>query len=163
MKKIGFICMMVLLAAVGMSSCAESSEKKVKNVANKIEANEELTAEDYTCMIDYVGDYAEKAQKYVDMMINGTDNAEATAGMNQLKDEYPYLDTFRNCIRVTPMSKFSSENLEQIGKYAGYIEFSAPAGYTLTTDPAAAGMEVAAPSVDNGVVAGAVDTIEIKR
>lgn len=163
MKKLGIICMMAIIAAIGMSSCEESSEKKDKEIAYKIENNEALSSDDYSRMIAYVGEYAEKAQKYIDMQINGEDNSEAVAGLANLKEEYPLVETFRDCIKVTPLNKLSNDNLDEIAKYAGLIEFSAPVGYTIQTDPEAAGLEEATPATDNGVIAGAVDTLEVKR
>ena len=154
---------MAVLLAIGMSSCTESSEKQDKAISYKIESNEQLSEEDYGRMIDYVGEYAQKAQKYVDMQINGTDTQEATQGMQKLAEEYPLVDQFRNCIRQTPLEKLSASNQEKIGQYAGLIEFSAPAGYDIQTNAKAAGLEVATPETDNGVVAGAVDTLKVKR
>lgn len=163
MKKISIICLMAIIAAIGMSSCQESAEKKDRDVAFKIENNEALNADDYSRIIEYVGQYAEKAQKYVDMQINGEDAVEANEGLTRLAGEYPLLNTFRNCLKETPADKLSEDNLKEVGRYAGYIEFSAPQGYTITTDPEAAGLEVAAPEEENGVIAGAVDTLTVDR
>lgn len=164
MKKIGIMCAMALLGAVGMGSCAESSEKQEQNIAYKIENHESLSAEDYSAMIDYVGEYAEKAQKYVDMQINGENLQEAAEGMAKLNEEFPLLTVYRNCIRFTPSSALSAENLEKIGKYAGYIEFSAPSGYTMqTASPQDAGLIEAAPDSTNGVVAGSVDNVKLEE
>lgn len=163
MKKLGIICLMAVAGAVGLASCVESSEKKEQDIAYKIENKEALTAEDYSTMIDYVGEYAEKAQKYVDMQINGENLEEAAEGMAKLNQEFPLLTVYRNCIRFTPSSALSADNLEKVGKYAGYVEFSAPAGYTLATDaPDAAGLEVATPDSVNGVVAGGVDNVKVE-
>lgn len=163
MKKILLICVMAIAAGSMLVSCQESAEKKDRAVAYKIENNEALTTDDYARIISYVGEYAEKAQKYVDMQINGENVAEAQAGMDRLKAEYPLVDEFRNCLRVTPVANLSEENLQEIGKYAGYIEFSAPAGYDIQTLPGEAGLEEAAPAEENGVVAGSVDTLEIQE
>ena len=161
MKKFGIICMAAVIAAISLSSCAETSEKKEQTIAYKIENGEALTQEEYSDIISYVGEYAEKAQKYVDMQINGENLTEAAAGIKQLDEEFPYLQEFRNCIRFTKSDSLSTENLEKVGQYAGYIEFTAPSGYTISTDQEA-GLELAAPSTDNGVVAGAVDTIKVE-
>lgn len=162
MKKLSILCMTVVLAGMSLVSCVESSEKQEKALAYKIENHEELTSDDYSTMIEYVGEYAEKAQKYVDMQINGDNLSEAAEGMAKLKEEYPLLDVYRNCIRFTAASELSPENLKKVGEYAGYIEFTAPSGYTLQTDPKAEGMEVAAPDSVNGVVAGAVDNVKVE-
>lgn len=162
MKKIGIMCVLAVAAAAGLSSCVESTAKQEQNIAYRIENHEELTSEDYSTMIDYVGEYAEKAQKYVDMQINGENLEEAAEGMARLNEEFPLLNVYRNCIRFTAASSLSPENLEKIGQYAGYIEFTAPSGYTLQPDPKAEGIEVAAPDSVNGVVAGAVDNVKVE-
>ena len=164
MKKIGIMLTAAILAAIGISSCQESAEKTQKAIAYKIENKEALTADEYATVIDYVGQYAEKAQKYVDMQINGEDLTEAAAGMKKLNDEYPLVDTYRQCLRFTPCSDLSAENLELVKKYAGYVEFTAPSGYTIqTAGPEMAGLEEAVPDSANGVIAGAVDTTAVDR
>lgn len=157
MKKLGIICLMALFAIAGMVSC-QSSANADKEIQNKIEHDGELTQEDYTHMIKYVGEFAEQAQKYVTQ--NG---ASSTEEIDQLKKEYPYLDMFRDEIASGALKDFSKENLELIGKYAGLTEFTAPAGFNLQTDPNAAGIEVAAPDSANGVIAGGVDTVKVKK
>ena len=162
MKKIVLFCMVALMGTLVFTSCQATDEKEDKALANKIEAGETLDASDYDLMIEYVGQYAEKAQKYVDMQINGTDSQEATEGMATLGEEYPYVETFRNCLKATPVDKLSAENLEKVAKYAGYVEFSAPEGYTIqTAGPENAGLEEAVPQEENGVIAGAVDTTTV--
>lgn len=164
MKKINLLLSAALVAVIGMTSCQESQEKKDRAIADKIECNEALSSEDYSRIISYVGEYAEKAQKYVDMQINNEDVEEANTEMATLKEEYPLVDTFRDCLRATSLESLSPEDIEQIGKYAGLVEFSAPAGYTIQTNgPEDAGLEVASPDSVNGVIAGAVDTLEVKR
>ena len=153
---------MVVMGVIGLAGCQESEQKAESAIAFKIENHEALTADDYSIMIGYVGEYAEKAQKYVDMQINGTDLEEAAAGMQKLNQEFPYLNLYRNCIRFTPSSSLNADNLEKVGQYAGYVEFSAPAGYTIQTDSEAAGLEEAIPATDNGVVAGAVDNVRVE-
>ena len=160
MKKIGIFCAAALFAAASLASCQETSEKQEQNLSYKIENGEALTADEYSQIIDYVGEYAEKAQKYVDMQINGTDLAEAAAGFKKLNEEFPFVSEYRTCLRFTPASSLSEENLEKVGKYAGYVEFTAPSGYTIGTDQEAAGLEVQTPDTDNGVVAGAVDEVK---
>ena len=162
MKKFGIACMIALTGAIGLSSCQESSEKTEQNIAFKIENREALTPDEYSSIIDYVGEYAEKAQPYVDMQINGNDLEEAAAGMEKLNQEFPLVNTYRECIRFTPASALTPDNLEKVAKYAGYVEFSAPSGYTIQTTSEAAGLEEATPSTDNGVVAGAVDDVKLE-
>lgn len=154
---------MGLMGAIGLSSCQETSERQDREIADKIQSDATISADDYSRIIEYVGEYAQKAQKYVDMQINGEDQAEAKAGMDKLNAEYPFVDAFRNCLRQTPVSSLSDANLREVAKYVQYIEFSAPAGYTIETNQEAAGMEVATPDSVNGVIAGAVDTFKVER
>ena len=162
MKKSGLLAVAAIAGVLTFGSCQESSEKQEGNIAFKIENKEAISQDEYATIIDYVGEYAEKAQKYVDMEINGDNLAEAAYDLNKLNEEFPYLTVYRNYLRLTPSSCLSEENLEKVGKYAGYIEFTAPSGYTLETAPASdAGMAVEAPPVDNGVVAGAVDDVKV--
>lgn len=158
MKRLSYFCVMAFFALICFSSCQESTEKKDKVIAYKIESNEALSPEDYTRMIEYVGEYAEKAQQYV-----VGDSQEDSENLAKLAQEYPLLDTFRNCIGMTPLAKFSDTDKELIAKYAGLVMFTPPMGYTLQTDPEAAGLEVATPDSANGVIAGAVDSLELKR
>lgn len=159
MKKLGIICFMAILAAFGLNSCGGAGTKaEDKAIAEKIENGEDLTSDDYSHLINYVGEFAQKAQPYV---VEGGDSANEE--LATLRDEYPYLDTFRECLKVTPVDKLSDSNLSEVGKYAGLIEFSVPIGYALTTDPEAAGLEVAVPDSANGVIAGAVDTVTVKN
>lgn len=161
MKKLGIICVLAFAAASTLISCQESSEKVENTIAIKIENKEALNDDEIGTMIDYVGEYAEKAQKYVDMEINDENSAEAMAGMTKLNEEYPYLSLYRTYIRFTPSSSLNAENLEKVGKYAGLVEFTAPAGYTIDTmGTQDAGLEEVAPQTDNGVVAGAEDNVK---
>lgn len=163
MKKFGILCVMALFAAIAFSSCQDGSSDQDKALAQKIENNEELSSSDYSHMIEYVGAYAEDAQKYLDMQINGDNLAEAKEGLAKLATDYPYVGVYRACIAAAPLNKFSTDDLEKIAKYAGLIEFTAPAGYTLpTAGPDAAGLEEAIPDSANGVIAGAVDTVQVK-
>lgn len=156
MKKIGFFLISALLIIGGLASCGSKSSDET--LATMIENGDQLSQEDYTVIINYVGEYAEKAQQYA--VATGDEAAEQLAN---LKKEYPYLAVYRDCIGATSLKDLSKENLELIGKYAGYVEFTTPAGFTIQTNPEAAGLEVATPDSANGVIAGAVDTIEVKR
>lgn len=159
MKKIGLMMVASIVALFTMVSCGGAgTSAEDRAIEQKIENGEELTSEDYTHIINYVGEYAEKAQEYV---VNGGEDANEE--LAELNEEYPLVDTFRECLKITPLDKFNGDNLKLIGKYVGYIEFSAPNGYMIQTDANAAGMEVATPDSANGVVAGAVDTTKVKK
>ena len=157
MKKILF-CMMAIIAAITITSCGNTADDAAK-IAEKIQNNETLEASDYTAMIKYVGAYAEKLQ---DAAVNGTD-AQLNEEVTQLNAEYPYAELFRSCIAKTPITQFSDEDMKLIEKYAGYVEFTAPDGTQIQTDPNAAGLEEATPDTLNGVDAGAVDTVKVEE
>ena len=161
MKKIKAIALFSLLTVLGLASCQQTEERACQDVANKIQNNEALTDDDYTRMIEYVGDYAQKAEQYV---VN--DNSEQLQGeLQQLNKEYPLVDTFRNCIKNTPLDKFNSDNMALLQKYGGLTEFDVPEGMTLQTDKDAAGLIVETPQnqQDSAVVAGAVDEAKIEN
>lgn len=149
MKSVKILLAGAILASGLMVSCKESNDKLDKNLAYKIENKEALTDVDYTRMIEYVGEYAVKAQKYEDDLINGVNQIEAQEGLDKLNAEFPYLVTFRNCIKTTPVEKFSSDNKELLVKYQNYIEFSLPLDMTYQTLPGEAGIIV---DDTNGVV-----------
>ena len=160
MKKFGIIYFMAILAAFGLNSCGDGAGSTAQDraIADKIENGEELTSEDYSHIINYVGEFAQKAQPYA---VETSD--KASEEMANLRSEYAYLATFRSCLETTPVDKLSDDDLKEIGKYAGLIEFSVPIGYTLTTNPDAAGIEVAVPDSANGVIANVVDTVAIDK
>lgn len=163
MKKIGFTLMTVVLATLGLMSCSPTSqeaEKGEKALAEKIINKEPISQDDYSVMIDYVGEYAKKAQNYLDMEINGENNQEASDELAKLNQEYEFVKTFRDCIAATPSTELNEKNLEKVAKYAGLIEFTAPQGYTIVTNEEAAGMEEQTPDTTNGVVAGEVVTVK---
>lgn len=152
---------MAVAVMIGLVSCGEGTDKKDKEIATKVVNHEALTPEDYSRIIKYVGEYAEKAQKYVDMKINGTDDGTADKELAALNAEYPYVDAFRGCLRQTSVSQLSEKDMELVHKYAGLIEFTAPADYNIETMPAQeAGVEMETPDTTNGVVAGAVDEVK---
>lgn len=157
MKKLSYICMMALFAVFFLNSCGGTDSGKDQKIADKIANKETLSPEDYTRMIEYVGEYAEKAQNYA-----VGQSEEDSQKLSELTAEYPHLDAFRNCIKATPLDKFSASDVEIMQKYAGLVEFSAPDGFQIQTNPKAAGMEVAAPDSANGVIAGAVDSLVVK-
>lgn len=159
MKKIRFVLALSIMAVFGLVACHGTEEGACQDVANKINNHEELTNDDYTRMIEYVGEYAEKAQQYV----VAADDAENQAALQKLQEEYPLVNLFRDCIKQTPADKFDSDNKALIEKYGGLVEFTMPESMSLTTDPDAAGVLVESPDSANGVIAGAVDTIKVEK
>lgn len=161
MKKIKTLLAFTFVVLLGLTACQQSVEREAQNVADKINNKEALTEDDYTLMIKYVGEYAEKAQPIV---VN--ENGQQMQGqLDAIKQEYPLADIFRNCIKSTPIDKFNKDNLDLLQKYGGLVEFTMPEGMTLQTDPQAAGIEMATPPAgdNNGVVAGGVDEVKVEK
>ena len=158
MKKLSFFFMMALLAVAGLVACNDTKGEAEQAIVDKIQKNQALTQDDYAKMIEYVGEYATKAEPYV-----VGEGPQAQEGLTQLKSKYPFAQTFNDCIKNTPTEKFNKSNLKKIQKYAGLVMFDAPEGYEINTDPQAAGIEVQTPDSANGVIAGGVDTVKVEK
>lgn len=122
----------VLMLVAVMASCG-SKIPSAQQVASKIDNGQQLSQEDYTAMIDYVGEYANKAQGYFNT-INSQPN-DSTAEYTKAADEmaalyqkYPYLDTFRKCLASADMSQFDTANQELINQYVNDESFPLPVG-----------------------------------
>lgn len=154
------LLLIALLAGVMTTACSSSNE--AENVNAKIEKGETLTAADYTVIIEYMGQFAEKAQPIQDNINNlPAEDPKAVPYQDQLsklKEEYPLLDSFKTVLVKATEAEVGADNVALVNKYAGYEWFTSPDWATINTDPEAAGIEVAMPDNDsNGVVAGAVD------
>lgn len=116
------------------TSMALSPEQQ-QNVAERLEKGQPLTDMEFLGVIRYVGEFAQKAQPFVDQKINsnaGSKEAkEADDSMKKLRAEYPYYAIYARCVENTPLDKLSKEDMELINSYANYEWFSTPAGYTL--------------------------------
>lgn len=159
----------ILLVAVGVGFLATScsGDGEASKVAKKLEKGEALNHGDYTCLIDYLGKFAEKAQPIQDQINNlPAGNAGAKAYQEQLdalRKKFPLVETFTDALdRATP-EEVGTNNVALVDKYAGYEWFSAPSWAQENFDPAIGGVELQAPSSDTtGVVAGAVDEAKVK-
>lgn len=126
----GLLAVMLLsLMAVACGSKAPSAE----DVARKIDAKEVLTQADYSTMIDYCGEYAKKAQQYLDIINSQPDasspeSVKATSDMAALYAEYRYLDMFRSVIDNTEESILGESNVKKVEEYAKYEAFPLPDG-----------------------------------
>ena len=135
MKKLHLLFVMAFMAVIGLASC-ENPNKEADAVAQKLQAGEQLSEQEITDLINYVGEYAKKAQGDVDDEINGTDTEQAHVDMEKLNEEYKYVDLFRNYLKNVDFTTLSNENLELIGNYAHYEEFTVPAKMDFSVDPA---------------------------
>lgn len=168
MKKIGKI-LIALVAVVGMTmlySCGNKEE--AAKVAEKIEAGQQLSSGDYTVIIDYLGNFAEKAQPVQDEINNlsATDpkTAELQTQLDGIRKKFNYLDLFNKVIESASQSEIGADNVALVNKYAGYEWFNAPGWATINSDPEVGGLELETPDSDStGVVAGAVDELQVKE
>lgn len=157
---------MALFAIIGLASCDSANNKEADIVANKLQAGEQLNEQEITELINYVGEYAKKAQGDVDDEVNGTDTAEAAVDMNKLNEEYSHIDLFRDYIKNLDVSTLSEANLALIQKYAHYEEFTAPQQMDFSVDPneKAAGFVEETPGSDSSaVVATDVEQVVEKK
>lgn len=128
MKKI--MTMMAVALCFIMASCAGSATDP-SAVASKIEKGQSLTEADYSSMIDYCADYAEKAQKYYDI-INAEPNDSTEAAINatnelaNLYSSAKYLDVFRKAIFAADSKELGEKNEEKVNEYAKYEAFPIP-------------------------------------
>ena len=167
MKKIASL-LIALVAIVGFSTLASCSGKDdAAKVAEKIQVGDNLTPEEYTVVINYLGKFAETAQPIQDNINNlsATDPAAETyqQQLDALKKENPYLDLFKTTLEKASQSEVGADNVALVDKYAGYEWFTAPDWATIQTDPEAAGIEMESPAQDtSAVVAGGVVDVEVK-
>lgn len=161
--------MAALLLVVVMGSCG-SKKPTAEDVNAKIQAGQELTQDDYTTLLDYVGDYASKAQEYYNI-INAAPNdstpeyVKAFNDLAELYGKYPYLQTFRSCLQNVDASKFDDKNLELVNKYANDEGFPLPVGEGSTLlNPQVQGDIVDMPQTDstNVIATGDGEAVDMK-
>lgn len=160
------IRILLLAIVAGLMVVACSNREEAVKVAEKIQKGETLTQGDYTCMIEYLGKFAEAAQPIQDNINNlpygDSKAAEYQKELDDLKAKNEYLTLFNNELAKTPQATLGAENVQLVDKYAGYEWFTAPDWANIETDPEAAGIEVQTPPTDTtGVVAGAVDEVKV--
>ncbi|MDE7179800.1 MAG: hypothetical protein K2N88_01200 [Muribaculaceae bacterium] len=146
-----------------MASCSANLPTDA-DVAKKISEKSELSEADYTTMIDYCGKYAEKAQKYYDV-INSQPNdstAEYNDAVNDLANlygEYVYIDPFRIALAQADMNQIGSDNEKKVNEYAKYQAFPLPGGAGANlSDPNAVGMIEQMPSTTTTDTTGVIST-----
>lgn len=160
--------LMALALVLVMASCG-SKTPTPESVAQRLSANESLTQEDYTAMIDYCGKYAEEAQSYYDA-INAqpndstTEAVRAAGNLAALYAKYTYLDQFRTALAQTDISQLGAENEKKVNEYAKYQGFPLPVGEGANLeDPNVVGMIEQTPDSDTtGVISqGAGEAVDI--
>lgn len=152
--------MSVALLMVMMVVACGSKVPTPEQVAQKIDNKETLSESDYTSMIDYCGEYAEKAQSLFDV-INAQPNdsteaaVKATSDMAALYAKYPYLDMFRTALANTDVTALGKDNEKKVNEYAKYQAFPLPGGEGADLqNPDVVGMIEQTPATDTtGVIA----------
>ncbi|MDE7413115.1 MAG: hypothetical protein K2N05_04905 [Muribaculaceae bacterium] len=158
MKKL--MTILTAFLCVILSSCGGSKAVDPKDVAEKLSAGEPLTEQDYTAMIDYCADYAQKAQPFFDVLNSGVDTtskeyADATNSLADMESKAVYLDAFRNAIRNATPEQLGEENVRLIEKSSKLEAFPLPGVPDSTLmNPDVVGDIVDMPSSDSsGVIA----------
>lgn len=161
MKAIKFFTLLV--ATVLMVACGGG---KAKNVAEKIKANEALSESDYTEMINYVGKFAEEAQKIQDQINALPDNspeaAKLTDKLSGIMDSKPDLTAFVDKIQYCTQQEIGPENVKLINKYAPLQWFTAPDWATIQTSDSIAGFIEQMPASDSSGVIEEGVRVEVK-
>lgn len=165
MKTIKFL-LIAIAAGFVITACNNSSE--ADKVAVEIENGTQLSKADYTVLIDYLGEFAEKAQNVQDK-INNLPFGDVKAAnyedeLDKLRKEYDHLELFGDVLKKASQEELGADNVALVNKYAGYEWFDSPDWAQINTNSEAAGIEVEMPDSDTtGVVAGAVDELQIKE
>lgn len=151
MKTLKLIALAVM--ALMLSACANDQAKKV---ADKIAADQPLTQADYAVMIDYCGEYAQKAQPIQDAIDNLPDASDKAAAdvskLADLTDKYPYLDEFSRKISTCTQKEIGEDNVNKINSYASYTWFTVPEWAQINTDPNVEGFIEQMPDTDTSNV-----------
>ena len=156
MKANIFTALCVLACFCLLVACG-SVNPTPEQVAQKIADKQPLTDADYSTMIKYCGDYAEKAQTYYDI-INGqnvtpTETQQATSDLASLYAENKYLDAFSAALYAVDESQLGKENVEKVKKYSSLQAFPLPGGAGKALEnPAVVGMIEDMPDTDTSPV-----------
>lgn len=108
-----------------LASC--SGKEDYKTVAEKIASGATLDQKDYSTMIDYCADYAEKAQPYFDI-INSNDETnkeyiDASGSLAEMASKAIYLDTFRQALFAANADELGEANVKRMDELSKYEAF----------------------------------------
>lgn len=123
----------LLMASVCLLFAMCAKTVSPDDVAQRLDAGDTLSQDDYTAMIDYCSDYAKQAEQY-QVIIAGQPNdstpayVKAAADLAALYAKYPHLDKFRNALYAVDMSQLSDANRKKIDEYSKYSSFPIPGG-----------------------------------
>lgn len=158
---------LMAMIMVGLVQACGNKEESAK-VAEKIEKGESLSQGDYTVMIKYLGDFAEKVQpiqnQINDMSADNPEAAALTSKIDSLRSSLSYLSLFTDYVVKSSQKAIGEDNVAMVNKYAPLEWFTAPDWATVTADPGVAGMVLQTPDStgDTAVVAGAVDELTVR-
>lgn len=118
--------MMMAVMCLIMASCGSKNDAKA--VADKIAAGEPLTEADYSTMIDYCADYAQKAQQYFNVLNSGADTsskeyADATNELATMATDAVYLDAFRNTLFAANAEQLGEKNVKKMEEFSSLEAF----------------------------------------
>lgn len=129
---------LLLIAAVGIFVAACSTSGEADRIAEKISRGDVLTQSDYAVLIDYCGEYAQKAQTIQDKIDNlPSDDPSLKSLDDRLADvdaEYPHTPLFFKTLKGASQEEVGSENVKKIDRYASLIWFDAPE-WAMTLSP----------------------------
>lgn len=133
-----------------LGSCSSNNADKVYE---KIGKSEPLTEQDYGVMIDYVADFAQKAQKIQGEINNYASNSEegmkAMTKLQDLVSEYKYYDLFSEKIVSCTQDEIGKENVDKINKYSELTWFVVPGWAVFETNPNVEGFIEETPTSDS--------------
>ena len=154
--------LLVVVAGVMFTACGSGDD--ASKVAEKIKSGQTLTQDDYKVLINYVGEFATKAQVYQNNIDNGVDAAKNQDELNTLKQGDEYLSLFEQTLKNATAEEVGADNIKLINSFTGDLWFDAPSWATVSTPaPEIGGIEMESPAADtSGVVAGAVDEMQVK-
>lgn len=160
-----FRYLMLALAVLVLAGC--SNGKEAEKVAQKIQSGETLTQGDYTCMIEYYGDYATKAQTYQDVIDDNDPTSElaqsAAQKLSELTTEYQYVPIFKSKLDAATPEEVGPENVKLVDSYASLIWFSAPSWATINAVPGQAGVVMETPADSGAVIATDQESLKLEE
>lgn len=163
MKNIAKIMMALLVVVFGLTACGNNAKEDAA-VAAKIEKGESLTQADYKVIVDYVVDYAKKAQEYQNKLdafaADSQQNAEYTEKLAELTERDNYATLFFTALSKATPEEVGEANVKMVNKYAAYDYFVTPAWADLDSTTNVTGYIDEMPSVKGTDTTGVITQSE---